>query len=512
VKRRGLAGRSHEGGRMSELTPRNALYRSAVLAVAMQWSLRFIGLISVFILAHLLEPGDFGLVGLAVAAMALVELLGAVGLWQALLRIKEWDREHLDTAWTIQLIVFGAMGLLALGTAPLVARLYGQPALTAVLAVLSLRFVAFGVANIGIVEFDRQLAFGRDLRMRIGSRLATFVVAVSAAFWFRNYWALVIGLVAQSTFFSIATYIAHPYRPRLSLKRRAELLGTSLWIFVHSVTQTVQMQIERLVMGRFGSTHVIGLYSVSKDLSEIFTQEIATALNRVTFVTVARTDQPLSDAPLRTAQILGAYAMIAAPMGFGLAATADSSIHLLLGAEWAAAAPFLRIVAVYSALYAVYKVIASALQAAGYARRAAFMSGAGALCLAATVAGAAWVRPDAMTVALAAFAANFMVLAGGIAVIARHSRQNPFALGLHVFRPFAAAAGMAAAVRLLGPDSGSSIIDFAGGIAVGIVTYPILLIGLWWASGRPAGGEREVVLFLAEMRARLRRRPAAGEA
>ena len=168
--------------------------------------------------------------------------------------------------------------------------------------------------------------------MRIGSRLAAFVVTIGAALWFRNYWALVIGMVAQSSFYAIATYIAHPFRPRLSLKRRAELLGTSLWIFVHAVTQTVQMQIERLVMGRFSSTHIIGLYSVSKDLSEIFTQEIATALNRVTFVTVAESGE-LNEAPLRTAQILGAYAMIAAPMGFGLAATAEPSIHLLLGAK-----------------------------------------------------------------------------------------------------------------------------------------------------------------------------------
>ncbi|HEX9946374.1 MAG TPA: oligosaccharide flippase family protein [Allosphingosinicella sp.] len=491
---------------------RNALYRSAVLAVTLQWLMRFIGLISVFILARLLEPKDFGIMGLAVATLALVELLGAVGIWQALLRIKEWDREHLDTAWTIQLIVFGAMGLLALGTAPLVAYLFAQPALTAVLAVLSLRFLVLGLANIGVVEFDRKLAFGRDLRMRIGARLASFVVAIAAAFWFRNYWALVIGLVAQNSFFSIATYLCHPFRPRLSLKRRAELLGTSLWIFVHAVTQTVQLQIERLVMGRFSSAHVIGLFSVSKDVSEIFTQEIATALNRVTFVTVARDDQPLSDSPLRTAQILGVYAMIAAPMGFGLAATAESAIHLLLGAEWAAAAPFMEIVAVYSAFYAVYKVIASSLQAAGFARQAAYMSGTGAICLAVTVAGAAWIRPDSMTVAFAAFAANFLMLASGIVVIARYSGQNPFGLGLHVFRPFAAAAAMAAAVRLIGPDSGSAIIDLAGGVAVGGIAYPLFLIGLWWASGRPPGGEREALLLAGEMRQRLRRRPAAGGA
>lgn len=497
---------------MSEPPPRSALYRSALLAVAMQWSLRFIGLVSVFILAHLLDPVDFGIMGLAVAALALVELLGAVGLSQALLRIKDWDREHLDTAWTIQLIVFSTMGLIALVTAPLVARLFAQPALSAVVAVLALRYVVLGLANIGVVEFDRQLAFGRDLRMRVGARLASFVVAVTAAFLLRSYWALVIGLLAQNVCYSIATYVAHPFRPRLSLKRRAELLGTSLWIFVHSVTQTVQMQVERLAMGRFASPHVIGLYSVSKDLSEIFTQEIATALNRVTFVTVAR-GEPLSEAPLRTAQILGAYAMIAAPMGFGLAATAEPAIHLLLGAKWSAAAPFLKIVAVYSAFYAVYKVIASALQAAGFARRAAFMSGGGAVALAVLVGGAAWLSPSAMTVAVAAFVANCLVLASGIAVIARHSGQGALALGLHVLRPFAAAGAMAAAVRMLGPDSGSSIVDLAGGVAVGVAAYPVFLIGLWWASGRPQGGERELLAFVGELRQRLRQSPAAaGEA
>lgn len=497
---------------MSDSPPRATLYRSALLAVALQWSVRFIGLVSVFILARLLTPDDFGVMGLAAAALALVELLGAVGLRQALLRIRVPDREHYDTAWTIQVIVFSTMAAVGLAAAPLAGAFYGQPALTAVMAVLSIRFFISGLANIGIIEFEREFQFGRDLRMRVFSRLAAFVATIAAALVLRNYWALVIGLMLHSSFFTLASYIAHPYRPRLSLRRRAELLGTSLWIFVNSFAETVQMQIERLVLGRFGTAHLIGLYSVSKDLSEIFTMEISTALNRVTFVTVARTGQPLSHAPLKIAQILGTYAMVAAPMGLGLAATAEDSIHVLLGARWTGAAPFLQIVAVYCAFYAVYKVISSALQASGYARRAAFMSGAGAFCLASIVTGAALARADVMVVAWAAFAANALVLVGGIGVIARASGQTGVMLAMHVFRPFAAATAMAAAVRLLGPDSGSAIVDLAGGIAIGVVAYPALLVGLWWASGRPPGGEREAVRFLEETWQRLRHRPAAGEA
>jgi O-antigen/teichoic acid export membrane protein len=495
----------------AEPTPRATLYRSAMLAVAMQWSLRFIGLVSVFILARLLTPEDFGIIGLAIAALAVVELLGAIGLRQALLCIPDPTREHLDTAWTIQLIIFGAMGLITLASAPFVADFYGHPALGPVLAVLSLRFFTLGLTNIGIIQFDRNLEFGRDLRMRIGSRLAAFAATVTAAFVLQNYWALVVGLVCQQAFYAVASYLAHPYRPRLSLSRRAELLGTSIWIFINVLAQTVQMQIERLVLGRFGSAHLVGLYSVSKDLSDIFTQEISTALNRVTFVTVARTGLPLSDAPLRTAQILGAYAMIAAPMGFGLAATAENSIAVLLGWRWLAAAPFLQVVAVYSAIYAVYKVITSSLQASGDARRVAFISGGGAVLLTVLVTGAALIRPDAMTIAYAAFAANLIILLSGIGFLARASAQPALALALHVFRPFAAGAAMAAAVRAFGPDTGTTLVDLAGQIGIGILTYPAFLIALWSLSGRPAGGETEAVAFVGEIRTRLRARRAAPE-
>ncbi len=472
---------------------RPSVYRGAAKAVLLQWSMRLIGLVSVFILARLLAPEDFGVLGLAVATLALVELLGAVGLRQALLRIREPDRAHYDTAWTIQIILFVAMGLAALALAPVAGSFYGQPVLTPVIAALSLRFFFSGFINIGIIEFDRNFEFGRDLRMRISSRIAAFAVTVTAAFVLQNYWALVIGLIAQSAFHTAASYIAHPYRPRLSLARRTELLGTSIWIFASAVAQTVQMQIERLVLGRFATAHLVGLYSVSKDLAEIFTQEIATALNRVTFVTVAQSRRPLEESSARTAQILGAYAMIAAPMAFGLAATAEDSVYVLLGAQWSAAAPFLRIVAVSSGFYAVYKVIASSLQAGGYARGAAFLSGGGALFLTLAVVAVAALYPDAIILAWTAFAANLAILLSGTFAFARLSGTGVTGLCAHVFRPFAAGALMFLIVRALGAETGHVALDLLASVALGMLAYPLLLLVLWIAWGRPAGAEAEAL-------------------
>ncbi len=483
-----------------------SIYRGAAVAVILQWTMRLIGLVSVIILARLLGPADFGIVGLAAAALSLVELIGAVGLRQALLRIRTPSREHLDTAFTIQLILMSAMALAGIASAPFIGAVYKEPALTAVVAALSCRYFLLGLVNIGIVDFDRHLQFGKDLRMRLVSRLAAFAVTLAAAILLQSYWALVIGLICQSGFHAVASWVVHPYRPRLSLSRRSELLGFSLWMFIHYTAQTVQQQVERLALGRFATAHLVGLYSVSKDLSDIFTQEISTALDRVTFVTVARSGGPLSDSPERLPGLIGAYAMIAAPMGLGLAATAEPTITVLLGRQWVDAVPLLQIVAVYSAIYAVYQVIASALMASGKGRMGATLSGAGAMVLIFAVASASLARPDAMSIAWAAFAGNAVVLLAGTLVIAREAQARLSLLIASIIRPFLAAAMMAAAVHGLVPEAGMALLDLIACVAIGCLLYPVLLAAIWLASGRPAGAESEALRLVSDFGGRLRPR------
>ena len=479
--------------------------RGALLAVALQWSMRLVGLVSVLVLARLLSPQDFGLAGLAMATVALVEIFSVIGLRQALLRIDEPDRSHLDTAWTIQLLLFGALALVLVALAPAAAFLYAEPALGPVIAVLASRFLFLGLVNIGIVEFDRNLDFGRDLRMRLGSRLLSFAATLAAAVILRSYWALVIGLVLQSAAFAVSSWLAHSYRPRFSLERRRELLGVSGWMFLNFSAQVVHHQLERLVIGRFAAMHLVGLYSVSKDLSSIFTQEIATALNRVTFVTTAR-GRPLDEAPERIAAILGAYALVAAPLGLGLAAVAEDAVAVLLGAQWLAAAPLLQLIAPASAFYAVYKVIASSLQAAGLERRSALLTCAGTAVAALAIVGAALAGSGAVGIAAASLAATSGLLLAGLVVLARVARADLAAFASAVGRPFAAAAAMLVAVRYAVPDTGSAALDLALGVALGAAVFAAAAALLWVAARRPAGAEAQAIEMIASLRPALAQR------
>ncbi|MEX0341234.1 MAG: oligosaccharide flippase family protein, partial [Erythrobacter sp.] len=382
--------------------------------------------------------------------------------------------------------------------APVAAWFYEEPALGLLIAVLASCFVIDGLANIGVVDFERHFDFGRDLRMRLSVRLTAFVVTLAAALILRNYWALVIGTVLQSVLNAVASYVFHPFRPRFSLAKRRELLGVSLWMFLASAGQTVHNQIEKIVVGRISSRNTVGLYSVSRDLSSIFTDEIGTALNRVSFVTTARTGRPLSADPERLPAMLGAYGLIAAPLGFGLAATANEVLPLLLGSQWTTAAPLLAIIAPTCALYAVYKLIIITLQASGDARASAFLSLAGAAAIV-TVAATLGVNGyGAGNVAVGALITTTALLASGLLLLSYKAETGLAGLLAAVARPFAAAALMMLAVQAIDTGALGPLASMAIKAPAGAAIFGIAAIALWLVSGNPDGAEKIMIATFRE--------------
>lgn len=485
-----------EGPHSAPPGPARTVYRSAATAIVITWSLRLIGLVSILVLARVIAPKDFGIVALAMSVLAVVDIFSALGLRQALLRIGKPERAHYDTAWTIQLLVLSVLAAVLIAIGPLAARFYDEPALGTLIAVLACCFVIDGLANIGVVDFERHLDFGRDLRMRVSVRLTTFAVTVSAALILQNYWALVIGTVLQSVANAVASYIFHPFRPRFSLAKRTELLGVSLWMFLASACQTIHQQIEKIVVGRITTRNIVGFYSVSRDLSSIFTEEIATALNRVTFVTTARTGRPLSADPDRLPSMLGAYGLITAPLGFGLAATAEQAVPLLLGPRWADAAPFLLVIAPACALYAVYKLIVVTLQASGDARAAALLSFAGAMSMVLIAATIALSGHGARAVAVGALLATMALLASGIILLARKAETGVLRLLMSVARPFVAATLMMLVLRGFDTGNMAAFAVFAIKALAGAALFAVAVSALWVGQGRPDGAEKVVFTLL----------------
>ena len=122
---------------------------------------RSIGLVSTLILARLLVPADFGLVAMATAIGALLDILGGFSFDMALIQNPGAKRSHYDTVWTFN-VLFGAFCAVAfIAIAAPAARFYNEGKLENVMYVLAIGYLLNGFSNIGTVDFRKELEFER---------------------------------------------------------------------------------------------------------------------------------------------------------------------------------------------------------------------------------------------------------------------------------------------------------------------------------------------------------------
>jgi len=156
------------------------------------------GLARLVIIARILSPNDFGLMGIALLAMATLETFSQTGFQQALIQKKEDIKSYLDAAWTVLIVRGFILFAILYLVAPYVAIFFNVPEAKPIIQVIGFSVLLQAVTNIGVIYFQKELEFNKQFIYQFAGTLADFIIAVSAVLILRNVWALVFGMLAGS--------------------------------------------------------------------------------------------------------------------------------------------------------------------------------------------------------------------------------------------------------------------------------------------------------------------------
>ena len=464
---------------------------SAILTVAMRWSDRLIGLVSMIILARLLVPADFGIIVMASVVVGLIDVLLDLGVSTALIHNNEASRDDYDTAWTIRLIQSALAGIVIFFSAPFVADYYNNPLVIDVLYVMALSVVVAGFENIGVVTFQKNMEFGKDFKFFFYKRISGFVVTLIAAFILQSYWAMVIGAFAVRVVGVILSYQMHPHRPRLKLSRFKNIWSFSKWVLLRNVGAYLDSQFDKVLLGNRVDASTLGSYSVAHDVAAMPTTELLAPLGRVLFPAfVQKRDDPKMFANSITTAI-GIQALVAVPACVGLALVAEDAVSILLGPNWTLVAPLIQIMAFTNLLIALTHSGSYALLATGKVKLLAVVTWLQAILFLGT---AIWLFPQAEATEIATIRV-FVVAVGSLALIGIVLIQIK-ALSTSTYfkpmiRPFLAAGIMAYILMHLHPElvHMMPILRLIIEVIVGCLAYIASIILFWSLFGRPEGAE-----------------------
>ena len=330
---------------MSELTEtvlRGGLAR--VGAQALNFAVR-IG--SIMVLARLLSPKDFGLVGMVTAITGMLSLVRDFGLSSATVQRPHVTDEQLSSLFWVNLLFGGILGLGVISLAPLVTRFYDDPRLFWVTVALApaMIFNAAGVQHSAILQ--RQMRFTTLSVIDVGSLFVSTSIGIGMAEAGLRYWSLVVATVCLPIVSTACLWIAVrwiPSRPGMAVGIRSMIQfgGT---ISLLRIIAYITSNLDKVLLGRFWGANALGLYGRAYQLIDVPTLLLNSAVAEVAFALLARVQQ---DPGRVKSYFLKSYSLVLAiivPIVICAGDFAPDLVSVLLGPQWQQAAPLVRLLA-----------------------------------------------------------------------------------------------------------------------------------------------------------------------
>ena len=490
--------------------------QSGVLLIGARLLARMLDLVTMLVLARLLQPRDFGLVAIAMTVVAIAEVVLDLNVGLVLMRTPVLDRVQLDTAFTLSVIRALVLGAVILGSAWPLAIFYSDPRLVLLVCVLSLSSMLRGLNSPRLVEFQRQMSFWRDTVIQVAGKLLAFLVAIAVAVWLHDYWALAAGTVSYPIAMVAISFGLAPYRPRFSLAGARAFLGFLGLLTAAQVITAINWQFERLLLGRLVSFARLGLFTTASDLTSIPLNAFVGPVIGPLFSAFSAVREDPSRL-LKIYQDASAAVMtLGLPLLVGECLLADPIVRFVFGAKWLGAIPLLRGLSV-SAIPGLLALGAGPLMMAVGDTRFFVKRNAIELVVKLPLVVAGALEFGFMGVIGARVVSEFAAAGYAVVIVQRKFGLPVGRQVLNIWRSVAAVTIMTPVVLLtahLLPSRGSvwqAASNLVIAAALGAVAYAAALTVLWFASGRPSGLEALVLNGVVSRigRSRRLRQPAA---
>ncbi|ENJ7583692.1 lipopolysaccharide biosynthesis protein [Providencia rettgeri] len=341
----------------------SSLKWSAIERLATQ----LVQLIVMLVLARILGPHAFGLIGMLAVFIAVSQVFVDSGLSSALIR--KLDRSELDysTAFYFNIGIALACYTLLYFCAPYIAHFYQQPELTPLTRVLALVVI---INSFGIIQRTK-LSIKMDFKTQAKASLIAVTISSLTAFCLAYYnfgvWSLVAQTLVYATFNVIFLNMLHRWLPMLSFSSESfrHLFGFGSKLMLSGLIDSIYQNIYQIVIGKKFNVLDVGYFTQANQLIKTPATTMTAIIQRVTYPmlsSIQNDENRLNAAYLLTLRL---SAVVIFPILFGLGTIADPLIPELLGIEWKPAALLASILAMGFLLYPIHAINLNYLQVKG---------------------------------------------------------------------------------------------------------------------------------------------------
>ncbi len=339
-----------------------ALWNAATFGLS-----KIVVLVTTVILARLLDPADFGLLGIGLVVIGYLDFINDFGVSAAVVQHEGEAEETASTAFWLNMALGFTLGVVGFFGAPYLADFFSEPRATSVIRVLSLSFPLTSIGSIHDARLRRDLRFGRRVVPEFLKGVAKGVVSITMALMGYGVWSLVWGQLAGTAVAAVCYWAVFPWVPSIRFSRRTsrELLGFGSQLTMVGLLGGLHKNFDYLVVGRQLGTKLLGLYTLAFRLPQLLVESVVDIAGQVAFPAFSRVRTDPVRVRKGLQRMLGMIGLIIMPLGLGLALTADPFVRVFYGSRWTAAIPVMRVLSIYILVQSLSKTCGDVYKAMG---------------------------------------------------------------------------------------------------------------------------------------------------
>lgn len=434
-------------------------------------------LLMTVVVARILSPTEFGIFALAILVVNLFDYVKDLGVASALVQNRREWRMLAPTGLSLS-VIFGLViaGLLA-ATADVAAAALGEPKLTGLIRVLAVGLAISALSTIPAAWLRRSMNFSARLVPEFAGAAAKTGLTIGLALAGFGVWSLAYGQLAAAIVMTVLYWWVARLRPGLAMDSAVarELIRFGLPVTAVTLLAYAIYNVDYLAIGeRLGATE-LGLYTLAYRIPELLVLSLCVVVSEVLFSALSGLQHDRGALTGHYTQALTVVAALTIPLGTGLALTARPLVGTLYGAEYAASAPILSVLAVYTVVYSASFHAGDVFKAIG---RPGILTAINAGKLAVLIGPIWWAAGhSALLVAWALLGVEVLHFGVRMTVLRRIAGTSWVSIATALWRPSAAAVPMGLILYCLGriTDQLAAPLELSVLIVVGVSTYGLLL-------------------------------------
>ena len=319
------------------------------------------------VLARLLSPDDYGLIGIITIFTTVCSAIINGGFSTGLIRKKKPTDEDYNTAFVVNMSMSILLYAIVYVCSPYIADFFEREELRALTRVSSLMIIAGAWSIVQQARLTKRIDFKTQTKVTIIASSTSGIIGLCMAIMGLGVWSLVGQTLSYQIVRSVFLWIFNHWSPSLKFSKQSfnELFGFGWKMMMSGVLDSLSTQLYQVIIGKFYPSATLGQYTRAIQFSNMFSSNLTGVIQRVTYPVLSEIQDDNERMVCAYRRVIKMTMFITFAMMLALGAVSEPLLYCLIGPKWHEASTYLPIICLYAALYPLHAINLNMLQVQG---------------------------------------------------------------------------------------------------------------------------------------------------